>query len=152
MANDLPRDVSGQPITQGILDALRGEFGDGYAYYVNQVPQNYQTPSFYIRQVSGSFELIRWPRYLRRHLYMVTYFPPERNRHKEEDMQAVLCRMYPVLEFIGKDGQLIRGTSMSHTVDKDALHVEIHYDFFVFRYLTPAPKMEVLVQNQHVKE
>lgn len=152
MANETPRDVSGKPITQGILDALRAEFGDGYAYYVSQVPQNYRTPSFYIRQVSGSFELVRWPRYIRRHLYMVTYFPPDRNTHKADDMQAALCRMYPVLEFVHMGDSLIHGTNMSHTVDKDALHLEVHYDFHVFRYVERPDKMEVLEQVQRLKE
>lgn len=146
-------DVSAQPITQGIVNALRTEFGENYAYYINRVPQHFHTPSFYVRQVSGSFDQLRGRRYMRRHLYMVTYFPEENGQHEAEDMQAVLCRMYPVLEYIqiGTDRPL-RGTEMSHDMEERELHMSIHYDMFVVRPYERPTVMEVLEQQQHLKE
>ncbi len=109
----MAKDVASQAIVQGIIDALRTEFGGDYVYYANKVPQNFKEPAFFARQISGSMEPQRGRRYLRRGLYQVTYFAGNR-KTQEQEINAVTDRLYPVLEYIKMDGSLIRGTQMEH--------------------------------------
>lgn len=145
------KDVASQSIVQGIINALREEFGTEYTYYTDDVLQNFAEPSFFVRQISGSFELIRGRRYMRRGLYQVTYFAADRYK-PEREINAVTDRLYPALEYIDLDGHLIRGTDMEHQTEKRELHVSIHYDIFLWRYKDPAPAMQTLMQTQHLKE
>ena len=39
-------DVNGQDIVKGIIKALNNEFGDNYTYYINDIPQGFEEPSF----------------------------------------------------------------------------------------------------------
>lgn len=148
MAN---KDVSSQSIVQGIIDALRSEFGADYTYYANKVPQNFKEPAFYVRQISASMDLIRGRRYLRRGLFRIVYFAGERKKPGQE-MNAVVDRLYPVLEYIKMDGDLIRGTGMEHETEDEELHFTVHYDIFVMRPLPETVLMQKLVQNQSIKE
>lgn len=148
MAN---KDVSSQSIVQGIIDALRNEFGEEYTYYVNKVPQNFKEPAFYVRQISADMELICGRRYLRRSLFRIVYFAGER-KTPEQEMNAVADRLYPVLEYIKMDGGLIRGTDMEHETEDDELHFSVHYDFFVMRPLPETVVMGKLIQEQSIKE
>lgn len=145
------KDVASQSIVQGIVDALRAEFGTEYTYYADDVPQNFAEPSFFVRQISGSVELIHNRRYLRRGVYQVTYFADDRRR-PEREINAVTDRLYSVLEYIRLDGSLIRGMQMEHQTERRELHVTVHYDVFLWRYQEPAPLMQELIQVQHVKE
>ena len=148
MAN---KDVSSQSIVQGLIDALRSEFGADYTYYANKVPQNFKEPAFYVRQISASMDLIRGRRYLRRGLFRIVYFAGERKK-PEQEINAVVDRLYPVLEYIKMDGDLIRGTDMEHETEDEELHFTVHYDIFVMRPLPETVLMQKLVQNQSIKE
>ena len=67
-------------------------------------------------------------------------------------MNAVVDRLYPVLEYIKMDGDLIRGTDMEHETEDEELHFTVHYDIFVMRPLPETVLMQKLVQNQSIKE
>lgn len=145
------KDVSSQSIVQGIIDALRSEFGADYTYYANKVPQNFKEPAFYVRQVSASMDHIRGRRYFRRGLFRIVYFADER-KTPEQEMNAVADRLYPVLEYIKMDGDLIRGTDMEHETENEELHFTVHYDIFLLRSRPKAPPMEKLELNVGIKE
>lgn len=148
MANE---DVSSQSIVQGIIDALHTEFGTDYTYYANKAPQNFKEPAFYVRQVSASMDLIRGRRYLRRGLFRIVYFAGER-KTPEQEMNGVADRLYPVLEYIKMDGDLIRGTEMEHETEDEELHFTVHYDIFVMRPHPEAPLMQELQLKVDLKE
>ena len=145
------KDVSSQSIVQGIIDALRSEFGADYTYYANKVPQNFKEPAFYVRQVSASMDLIRGRRYLRRGLFRIVYFADER-KTPEQEMNAVADRLYLALEYIKMDDDLIRGTDMEHETENEELHFTVHYDIFLLRSRPKAPPMEKLELNVRIKE
>lgn len=147
----MAKDVASQAIVQGIIDALRTEFGGDYVYYANKVPQNFKEPAFFVRQISGSMESQRGRRYLRRGLYQVTYFAGNR-KTQEQEINAVTDRLYPVLEYIKMDGSLIRGTQMEHETEDNELHFSVHYDIFLLRPRPEAPLMQEIIQMQELKE
>lgn len=148
MAN---KDVSSQSIVQGIIDALRTEFGADYTYYANKVPQNFKEPAFSVRQISANMDLIRGRRYLRRGLFRIVYFAGER-KAPEQEMNAVADRLYPVLEYIKMGDGLIRGTDMEHETEDEELHFTVHYDIFVMRPRPEAPLMQKLELEVGTKE
>lgn len=146
-------DVNTWSLTSGLAAALREEFGENCTVYADSIPQNFRTPSFYVRQISGGFAHIRGRRYRLDAVVMVTYFPPEHGQDTQEDMLSVLSRLYPALEFIrGEDGLPVQARSMTHEMTDSELHVEISYALSVFRAHDRGPKMMVLEQVQHVKE
>ena len=145
------KDVSSQSIVQGIVDALREEFGSAYVYYLDKVPQNFKEPSFYVRQLSSNMELIRGRRYLRVGLFQITYFAGERYS-PEQEINTVADRLYPALEYIKLDGNIIRGTSMEHETEDEELHFSVHYDIFVYKPVNQLPLMQKLIQEQSLKE
>lgn len=145
------KDVAAQSIVQGIIDTLRDEFGPGYTYYADNIPQNFSEPSFFVRQVNGSMELVCGRRYYRRGLYMVTYFSADRDR-PEREMNDVSDRLYPVLEYIDMAGHKIRGTQMEHHTEDMELHFSVHYDIFLLRPPERAPFMRTLTQTIKLKE
>lgn len=145
------KDISSQSIVQGIIDALRVEFGNEYTYYADKVPQNFKEPAFYVHQISSNMDLICSRRYLRRGLFRIVYFAGERKR-PEQEMNAVADRLYPVLEYIKMDGDLIRGTQMEHETEDDELHFSVHYDIFVMYPYPEAPLMQKLEMKVGLKE
>ncbi len=144
-------DVSSREIVQGVIDALRAEFGPGCVCYADKVPQNFQTPSFFVRQISGSKELVLGRRYLRRCLIRVTYFADDRGAPASE-LNGVADRLFPALEYISMGGVAVRGTGMECEMEDSELHFSVRYDIFVLRAEEPAPAMGVFIQEQHVKE
>lgn len=146
-------DVNPWSFTAGLAAALLEEFGESCTVYADSIPQHFRTPSFYVRQISGSFTQIRGRRYRLDVVVVVTYFPPEHGRDTQENMLSALSRLYPSLEFIrGEDGLPIQARSMTHEMTDSELHVELSYALPVFRAHDRGPKMTVLEQMQHVKE
>lgn len=146
-------DVNTWKITEGIVKKLKEEFGDGYTVYADSVPQNFHTPSFYVRQVSGEFLPQRGRRYTLNSVIAVTYFPTEHAADEQKEILSVLSRLYPILEYIpGADGLPIRAGSLSHEITDHELHMSLSYAVSVFRTWDRGEYMRVLQQVQHVKE
>lgn len=145
------RDINTQGIIDGIVKALKAEFGDSYTYYVNDIPQGFNEPSFYIKLLDSKFNLVCGNRYLRKNLCLIRYFPQSELSPKQE-INAVLDRLFPVLEYIYMDEDLIRGTNMESTVEDNILHLSINYDFFVFRPIKREILMQKLIQDQNLKQ
>lgn len=145
------RDVNSQDIVQGVVNALRNEFGDDdYTYYIEDIPQGFKEPSFYIRTLNSSFELVCGRRYLRKNMMIVRYFPESEMKPRQE-INAVLDRLFPVLEYIKMGEDLLRGTKMEANIEDNILHFNVNYDFFVIKPIKRPPVMQVLKQNQKLK-
>lgn len=145
------RDINSQGIIDGIVKALKAEFGEVYTYYVNDIPQGFNEPSFYIKLLDSKFNLVCGNRYLRKNLCSIRYFPQSELSPKQE-INAVLDRIFPVLEYIYMDDDLIRGTNMESTIEDNILHLNINYDFFVFRPIKREILMQELIQDQKLKQ
>lgn len=147
------KDVNTWQITAGIAGKLTEEFGEDTVIYADELPQDFRTPSFYIRQISGGFTGLRGRRYRLEAQVMVTYFPAEHANDRQKDILGMLSRLYPALEYItGADGMPLRADGMSHEITEDGLHLTLSYRIPVFRTHDRGVKMQVLHQIQHVKE
>ena len=143
-------DVNGQDIVKGIIKALNNEFGNNYTYYINDIPQGFEEPSFYVRLLDSSFNLIDGNRYLRKNIFMIRYFPKS-ELEPQQEINAILDKLYPILEYIYMENDLIRGTNMEANIVDNILHLQINYDFFVIRPIQRGPLMQKLIQKQKVK-
>ena len=143
-------DVNGQDIIKGIIKALNNEFGKNYTYYINDIPQGFEEPSFYVRLLDSNFNLICANRYLRKNIFIIRYFPKS-ELEPQQEINAILDRLYPILEYIYMGKDLVRGTNMEANIVDNILHLQIHYDFFVIRPIQRGPLMQKLIQKQKVK-
>lgn len=143
-------DVNGQDIIKGIIKALNNEFGEKYTYYINDIPQGFEEPSFYVRLLDSSFNLIYGNRYLRKNIFMIRYFPKS-ELEPQQEINAILDKLYPILEYIYMENDLIRGTNMEANIVDNILHLQINYDFFVIIPIQRGPLMQNLIQKQKVK-
>lgn len=146
-------DVGTYQLTAGIAKALAEEFGTGFTIYADYIPQNFQTPSFYVRQISGSFTQQVGNRHILEIGVMATYFPPEHEKAEQKNMLDTLSRLYPALEYIqGEDGLPIRAENMRHEITDHELHLELTYRLVVVRPIERADVMRSLQQVQKIKE
>ena len=143
-------DINGQDIINGIVSALSKEFGEKYTYYINDIPQGFNEPAFYVRLLNSDFNLVCQNRYLRKNLFIIRYFP-ESELNPQQEINSILDRLYPVLEYIYMGKDLIRGTNTEVEIIDNILHLKIHYDLFVIRPINRGPLMQKLIQNQKVK-
>lgn len=118
-------------ITDGIVQALFDEFGEGYTFYTDDVEQNLKAPAFLIVCVEPKTEQVIGDRYRREHLFNIVYFPERDNSNAE--VYDVQERLFPALEYITVDGDLVRGTGCETRVIDGVLNVTINYDAFVFK-------------------
>lgn len=145
-------DVNTNQITSGVARRIHEEYGDEFTIYANSVPQDFRTPSFYIRQISGGFIQQLGRRHTLEVVIMVTYYPPEHSKEEQKDILTVLSRMYPALEYIDVASGLIRADGMEHEITEHELHMKLSYRLSVFRTYDRGAKMQVLKQVQHIKE
>lgn len=146
-------DVGTYQLTAGIAKALAAEFGSEYTVYADYIPQNFSTPSFYVRQISGSFTQQVYNRHILEAVIVVTYFPPEHEKAEQRDLLSTLSRLYPALEYIdGEDGKPLRAESMSHEITDHELHLTLSYRLVVVRPIERPSPMMVLEQVQKLKE
>ncbi len=146
-------DVNTWSLTAGLARKLTEEFGADAVIYADSIPQDFRTPSFYVRQISGGFTALRGRRYRLDAVVMLTYFPEEHANDRQKDILGMLSRLYPALEYItGADGMPLRADGMSHEITEDGLHLTLSYRIPVFRTYDRGAKMMVLHQIQHVKE
>lgn len=119
-------------IIKGISRAIHEEFGDGYAIYKENIPQNFNEPCFSILHIRGTSDLKLKNRYFRRNLFDIHYFPKD-DGHEKENMHDVVERLYLCLEHIFVLDNLLRGIKMSPEIVDGVLHFFVNYDFFVKR-------------------
>lgn len=146
-------DVNTWSLTAGLARKLTEEFGADAVIYADSIPQDFRTPSFYVRQISGGFTALRGWRYRLDAVVMLTYFPEDHANEEQKEILGVLSQLYPAVEYIaGEDGVPVRAESMSHEITDHELHMTLSYSLCVFRRYDRGAKMQVLHQIQHVKE
>ena len=119
-------------IVKGISRAIYDEFGNGYAIYKENIPQNFTEPCFSIVHIRSSNDLKLTNRYMRRNLFDIHYFP-EDGRNEKEQMYNVAERLFLCLEHIFVLDNMCRGAKMSPEIVDGVLHFFVNYDFFVTR-------------------
>lgn len=136
-------------IIDGIAKAIYNEFGEGYTIYKEQVPQNAETPCFFILCTYNSLNRFRGKRYKVRNHYVIQYIPPD-DADIRTECYDVSQRLSLCLEFVGSGDGLIKGNNMSSTTTEDLLEFTVDFDLFAVRDETPETPMKNVIITQTV--
>ena len=114
-------------IINKIGKSINGEFGEVYTIYSENMPQDFNTPCFFIECVKYSREkaLSRGTRFLVSAMFRVTYFPDEENLNQNEDIYEISDRIFDSVERI--DGY--SGDGLKAEFSDGVLVVTVNYDF-----------------------
>lgn len=136
-------------LTDGIISAIKAEFGDGHEVYQESIKQHLTEPCFLVTCVSSQNDLYLGSTYKKNNLFMVQYFPADKNEPRAE-CADVAERLFLCLEYINADG-LKRGTAMDAEVVDDVLHFQVNYDFLIRKINPDEIKMESIDTDVGVK-
>lgn len=126
-------------IIDGILNALRAEFGDTYTFYTEGVEP--QVPCFLVFCTNLNTDVFRAGRYLHQNQFSIQYLTAAQT--PRTDCANVAERLFSCLELISVDGNFIRGTGMHAEIADAVLHFSVNYNFYSDRS-NDAMKMEAL--------
>lgn len=134
-------------IISGISNALFETFG--YENYATKIPQELETPCFFIHCIEPKKKKYIGTRYLRQNHFVIQYFP------QSEDDGNMECnntgeQMFECLEVINADGFFLRGTEMRFEIVDGVLHFFVDYNSFV-RKVKKQQTMGSLQTGVHVK-
>ena len=127
-------------LTDGIVSAIRKEFGDGYEIYIENVEQGLTEPCFLITLANATMEHQVGTMYRFENLFLVQYFPASQEARNE--CMNVQMRLYQALEYIEADGWK-RGEEMEGEMEENVLHFQVQYNLLLQKRQA-AEVMEVL--------
>lgn len=107
---------------------LEAEFGGGYKKYIDQVPQNFETPSFFIQFLSLEHVQQIGKRWKVTPLFNVQYFP-FKGASESANMSLKIQQVLKDIELLNGSIMLARGTN-SEVVDGIG-HNFMRFDFFL---------------------
>ena len=120
-------------IIDGMVLALKNEFGDGYEIYAeSDVEQGLKEPCFFIASIESSRTRRVGQRYLSLNSFDINYFPLAKGGNAE--MKSTADRLYESLEFFALfNGDIVRGTAMRDEIIDGVLHFFIDINVFLRR-------------------
>lgn len=134
-------------IISGISNALFETFG--YENHATKIPQDLETPCFFIQCLEPESKKYIGTRYLRKHHFVIQYFPQSESDANTE-CYSVGEQMYECLEVINIDGFFLRGMEMKFEIVDDVLHFFVDYNAFI-RKVRQKETMGSLKTGIHVK-
>ena len=134
-------------IISGISNALFETFG--YENYATKIPQNLETPCFFIQCIEPKSKKYIGTRYLRKHHFVIQYFPQSESDANTE-CYSVGEQMYECLEVINVDDFFLRGLEMKFEIVDDVLHFFVDYNAFI-RKIKQKETMGSLKTGTYVK-
>lgn len=137
-------------IIDGMVTAIREEFGDGVSIYDEDIPQGLDPPCFYVRDVGTSDEMVRGRMFLKSGTYAVHYWPSSDEPRRE--CMDIRERLFHCLGMIDTAFGKSLASDMS-AVTEEFMTVTVAYNKYVIR---PAPDdselMEVLNRKEKVRD
>lgn len=118
-----------EAIRRGICSSIHNAFGSDYSIYTEKVEQGFRRPGFFVESSGGSLELFRGKRYYMKNPFIITYYPPYKDRKGE--MVRVGEQLALALNSISLEGDQIRGSTPITEHEVDCLKCRVSYDFFV---------------------
>lgn len=129
-------------IISAICLALKTEYGQGYKIYKESIEQGLQEPCFFVSVIVPLRERHSPKRFRRDVTITIQYFPEDKENYYAED-NAVIERLYDVIELISIDDEFIRGADFDSTIsDEGVLTFQATYTFFEYN-----PELEVEMEN-----
>ncbi len=136
-------------IMEAIGIALNAEFGSNYEIHTEEMEQDLKRPCFLISCINHTSKLFLGKRYLKENTFCIRYFPEQEGQGKRE-CNEVAERLFLCLEWLGMDGELVKGTRMKHEDVGGILNFFVNYDMYVQKRES-LPTMERLEGNVSAK-
>lgn len=118
-----------QNIIDGIVGALRQEFGEDPEIYDDKVEQGLQSNSFIIRCLNPTVNRHLGNIYLRTNQFSVQYIPSDTD--PITDCNNTMERLFICLEDIVVLDRIVHGADLHGEVKDDVLTFTVNYDAFV---------------------
>ena len=137
-------------IIDGIAKAIYDEFGDGYTIYKEQIPQNADTPCFFILNTFSTLGRYLGERFKSKNHYVIQYIPPDDSDVRSECYDAAQ-RLALCLEFIDDgDGGYIRGCNFQYTVTEDLMEFIADFNIYALKS-EKKDNMETITLSEELK-
>lgn len=136
-----------------LIEGIACKLNEGFpeiAIYSEEVPQNFKTPSFYIKCLTHSDSLLLSGNKRKITSFDIMYFPLERSYSKEKELNSVLSKLVENMRLIKAEGYKIKAYDISTKKVDGVLHYFVSYNFINLKNKDDV-KMEILEQHGSVK-
>ncbi len=136
-----------------ILNALTGKLKEtfGVKVYINQVPQNFEEPCFFVHVISTDKTQIVDLRYKAVTVFGIDYIADE-NRKNSREIYEVIEKLNGVTNLITlENGDIMRGTKRKTEIQDGNMHSFIQFSYFI-NGKRENEKMEILSVEGGIKK
>lgn len=117
-------------IIGAVSAALDAEFGDSCSIYTEGVPQNLETPCFFISCINSESGVYPSDRRRRQNQFAVQYFPASDMNAKQECMETAERMLLCLERVTAADGTGFMGHDTHYEITDNILHYFTNYNFF----------------------
>ena len=126
-----------------VIEAIAGKLAEKYDYdvHVEEMPQDFEEPCFFIKLVNSDEDQLIDNRYYRKNAFDVAYF----NDGNNKDLYKKANEMTDILEYVKlENGNLLRGTGRKSEIVNGVLHFIVSYGYTVLKPREKQALMEEL--------
>lgn len=138
-------------VTTAISQKLDEVFGETYEVHIDELPQGFTEPCFFILTLQATQKQIIGDRYFREHGFDIHYYP-QAIESPARELNEVADRLWMALEYIYLADGATRGTDMRRDIQDGVLHFFVNYNAFMIKQTESIPRMQTLKQRQKIKE
>ncbi len=119
-------------LIEGISKKLYEVFGN-VKIYVDEIPQNFVTPSFFVKCLTHNDNLMLFDTKRKITKFDILYFPTENNLNKEYEVNNVLAVLVDSLNIIEADGHKVKGLNITTEKVDGVLHFFVDYNITLIK-------------------
>lgn len=134
-------------LIEAISDKLLSLF-EYAVIYTEKIPQNFITPSFYIRCINHSDDILLSDNRRKSTTFDIVYFPTENSLTAQEEMNNVLAVLAENMHFINAGDRVLKSYDVTTNSDEE-LHYIVSYKFIALIDKKNI-KMEILKERTDV--
>lgn len=120
--------------------------------YFEGIPQKFEEPCFFIKEIRSNQNRELGNRYKRRHSYDIHYYPNPKSSRKNAELRQMAELLYDNMEYIDVAGKPVMGQDMSHEIVDGVLHFFVKYPIYLYKETDIIPNMENLEQQGGLKD
>ncbi len=134
-------------VINGISKKIYELFGDSYNIETSEVPQDFNKPAFFIKEINDKEKHYRGPRYSSNKSFVIYGFAKD---DTDEELYEMGEKLYN-LEYIKlEDNHLLRGIDKSFRVENKILIFLVDFNTFVYKNTDNSEKMKKIFINEEV--
>nr|DAX95427.1 MAG TPA: tail completion protein [Caudoviricetes sp.] len=136
-------------IINAIAESLKNIYN--FKIYINEVPQNFKAPCFFIKLVSTTEKQIIGNRFQVTSVFGIDFIDEEngKNVRLAHEIAEKLNEVTHLLTLENKD--VVRGANRNTELSEGNLHYFVQYSYFIYRGIEELEKMEDLKHSGGVK-